>query len=143
MRTIQARMVSRPQARSDGAGLAHDMWLRYVKVDDSIGLQHKTIVIPAAVYATLLDLGRADRVALYKTLLATYWNEAPVAPTRPTLPSAITDLALVEAYIDLLEAWEAQVAALVAQSETLATQGGNWIESLAPFTSWPFDFVLQ
>ena len=143
MYEIKARMLQPPAARSDGYGLDHDIQIAIINGDER-NLAHYPCAIELDDFAALLQQPtNAERIALYKSLIIQYYNAAVPSPIIPQAPSSLSNLPAWDAYYDALDAYETQLAADVAQAETLATQATSWIEGLGAFSGWPFDFVLQ
>ena len=141
---IKARMMRGPEGRTDGGGVAHDMWIAWVDDEEDKNLVHWPCIIPLEQFTALLQpMTSAARVALYKTLILTYYNAQVVPLEAPTPPYSLSDLSLWDAYIDANEAYITELAQRTQDASTLAAQATAWIEGLATFTGWPFDFTLQ
>jgi len=145
-RTIKAKMSGPgPTARSDGGGIDHDMWVAWVDAEDNDrNVAHASCPIPNDRFAELLEpMNDTARAALYKALIIEFYGSG-VDPLRPpTQPSGLDPLSAWDAYLDLKDAYDAELAARIAEATTMAAQATNWIENLASFERWPFAFTLQ
>ena len=145
MRTIKSKMTGPPTPRGDGAGIDHDMWVAWVDAEDNdINVAHASCPIPNDRFAELLEpISNAERVALYKVLIIEFYGMG-VDPLRPPRqPAGLDPLSAWDAYLDLKDAYDAELATRTADAMTMADAATTWIESLGSFTGWPFSFTLQ
>jgi len=144
MRTIKAKMTGPPVARTDGAGIDHNIWVAWVDAEDADqNVAHASCIIPNDRFAELLQVTTAQRTALYKALIMEFFGVGVVPLVPPMQPGGLNDLSAWDAYLDLKDAYDAEKAARTAEATTLATAATNWIENLAAFEVWPFSLVLQ
>ena len=147
MYEILARL-NKVEARSDGYGIDHDMWIRVNIVDGENTTTltiHNPCPIPLERYRQLIQVPANQRVALYKALIIEFWNTGVVVPQSPSSPTNLSNLTQLDDWADAVEAFNTQKASDIADCATLAGQARTWIESLPGFTSWEagFDFTLQ
>ena len=128
-------------------------------------MEKKIFSIPNNRFSELLNpMSITERANLYRSLIIEFFGVIPTPPisppTRPSKPqwptTGLSDLEAVQQYYEALdyydtlmeqyqldyESWEDEVAVYVEEANTLASQATNWIENLASFKGWPFDFVL-
>ena len=144
-RTIKAKLASPPTGRVDGAGIDHDVWVAWVDSDDNdVNVLHATFPIPNDRFAELLvpmsDGARAD---LYKELIMEFYGSFAIPLVAPQPPSGLSDLDALEDYLDAKDAYDIELADLMAEASSMVAQATTWIENLGTFEGWPYSFTLQ
>jgi len=144
-RTIKAKLASPPTGRTDGAGIDHDVWVAWVNSDgDDVNEMHATFPIPNDRFAELLQpMSDGARGNLYKELIVKFYGSFAVPLVAPQPPVGLSDLDALEDYLDAKDAYDAELAAFVESSVTMAGQATTWIEGLNGFEVWPFPFILR
>lgn len=144
-REIRAKMMSRPQARNDGGGLDHDIFVSFIDPDaKDIDIAHLTCVIPLDRFKALAPtMTVTQRANLYKALIKEFYGVPANPLVPPVAPQGLTNLTIWETYLDARDVYNAALKLRISEEQALATQMSSWIEGLAAFKEYPFPFVLQ